>query len=184
MGSLDDCEVDIQNNRSWCGLSKEDHQVLELLLLSEIIQPVRMLMRVPVGFRPDFELLGFDAESARTGRECWAKRIDVVMMQDGGWIILELKPYASYTALGQILVYTHAARQEYAALRGARPAIGAIMVDPDIRPWIKPPGEIELFCLQLKASAERNPNPGDRQKSDQETPKPPQERRHRSERSI
>jgi len=60
------------------------------------------------------------------------KRIDVVCRIAGGYWVVEIKLYASYLALGQVLVYTRLFTEEYRTQGQVFPIIMANNADPDL----------------------------------------------------
>lgn len=62
------------------------------------------------------------------------KRIDVVWLGSTSYWVTELKPLASYTALGQVLLYERLFRADYRVVEACRPALICERLDPDIIP--------------------------------------------------
>jgi hypothetical protein len=60
------------------------------------------------------------------------KRIDVVWLGLTNYHVTEVKPYASYTALGQVLLYERLFRRDYGVVEAVRPTIICDRIDPDI----------------------------------------------------
>jgi len=60
------------------------------------------------------------------------KRIDAVCRVAGGYMVVEVKPYANMVALGQALTYSRLFRQEYEPVGGVLPVIVCDGVDQDL----------------------------------------------------
>ncbi|GAI84953.1 unnamed protein product [marine sediment metagenome] len=60
------------------------------------------------------------------------KRIDVVCAVGGGFWVVEIKPFASMLALGQVLSYTRLFKQEFAPVGEVWPVIVCDRVDDDL----------------------------------------------------
>ena len=65
-----------------------------------------------------------------------SKRIDVVCHVGGGYWVVEVKPYASYLAMGQVLNYARLFAAGYEVDGLIIPVIVSNDVDPDILPDI------------------------------------------------
>ena len=62
------------------------------------------------------------------------KRIDVVARVPGGYVVVEVKPYANYVALGQVLVYRPLFAEEYAGSEGVTGLVVCYVADLDVVP--------------------------------------------------
>jgi len=60
------------------------------------------------------------------------KRIDAVAHVDAELWIIEIKPYANYVPLGQVLTYVELFREKYATSLTLRPVIVCAGQDPDL----------------------------------------------------
>jgi len=80
-------------------------------------------MLLPVG-APDID--------KRIARGISRKRIDVVARVGGGLWVVEIKPFASMLALGQILSYTRLFIEEYRPDEEVRPVIVCDAIDGDL----------------------------------------------------
>ncbi|MBA7540029.1 hypothetical protein ES705_32318 [subsurface metagenome] len=60
------------------------------------------------------------------------KRIDVVARVGGGWWVVEIKPFASMLALGQVLSYTRMFIEEYRPIEEVKSVVVCDAVDPDL----------------------------------------------------
>lgn len=69
--------------------------------------------------------------------ECSALRIDALVYGEGRWQILELKPSAGYTAMGQVLTYAYYAVLRAPALAGARLVVVTDHLQEVLRPVYK-----------------------------------------------
>ena len=66
------------------------------------------------------------------------KRIDVVADTGSEISVIEVKPYANYVALGQVLGYLDLLHHQVHPRPPARPMIVAANADPDILPSARP----------------------------------------------
>jgi len=73
-----------------------------------------------------------DALGARIARGITRKRIDVVCRVDSTLWVVEIKPFASMTALGQVLGYTRLFIEEYRPTVEVLPVIVCDAVDDDL----------------------------------------------------
>lgn len=80
---------------------------------------------VPVAGEPDEVLPRIAAGISR-------KRIDVVCRIGGGYWVVEVKPYGSMLALGQVLSYRRLFTQEYRPDGEVIPVVVCLNVDPDL----------------------------------------------------
>jgi len=60
----------------------------------------------------------------------WPHRVDLIWSDEGEWTICEIKPSASYLALGQLLFYAHHAPEHYACLSSAHLAVMTDKAEP------------------------------------------------------
>lgn len=60
------------------------------------------------------------------------KRIDVIARVGGGFWVIEVKPFGSYLAFGQVLVYMRLFIEEYGPQRDVWPVIICEEADPDL----------------------------------------------------
>ncbi len=72
------------------------------------------------------------------------KRIDVVAHVGGGFWIIEVKPVAGLTAIGQIIIYTRLFVREFPVAGEVFPVIIADEVDPDVRSEIDSLGVVVI----------------------------------------
>ena len=72
------------------------------------------------------------------------KRIDVVAKVGAGFWIIEVKPVAGMTAIGQILIYTRLFLQEFQVTGEVFPVIIADEVDQDVAPEIDSLGVVVI----------------------------------------
>ena len=96
---------------SYPQISPEDEEILNTLIL---LRPAYW-DRVWYSARVGKELINIPSAAAAWERKyleaTFSRRIDLVGLKGADLHIVEIKPAASYTALGQVLVYTHLARQ-------------------------------------------------------------------------
>lgn len=76
--------------------------------------------------------VGSSALEQRIARGLTRKRIDVVCAVGEGYWVVEVKPYANMTALGQILTYVRLFIKDYAFLGDAKPVIVCDSIDEDL----------------------------------------------------
>lgn len=60
------------------------------------------------------------------------KRIDAVVRTRGGYLVIEIKPFGSYLALGQALTYARLFVVEFDDVKSATPGVVCSAVDPDL----------------------------------------------------
>lgn len=73
------------------------------------------------------------------------KRIDVVCRVKGGYWVVEVKPYANMTALGQAISYTRLFKQEYKAIGKIQPTVVCDNVDEDLIDDFRTMG-VQVIC--------------------------------------
>lgn len=73
-----------------------------------------------------------DLLSARIAAGISRKRIDVVAAVGGGYWVIEVKPFGSMLALGQVLAYSRLFTAEYAPPGEVWPVVVCYSVDPDL----------------------------------------------------
>jgi len=76
--------------------------------------------------------VGADDIDRRIAAGVTRKRIDVVCHVGGGYWVVEIKPYAGFLALGQVLSYTRLFIKEYALPGQVFPVIVCDEVDDDV----------------------------------------------------
>jgi hypothetical protein len=81
-------------------------------------------MKVPVGVLPQMEAVALGVSR---------KRIDVVAKVEAAWWVIEVKPYASQTALGQAVSYVRLFAQEYGVAGPVVPVVVCCAADEDLR---------------------------------------------------
>jgi len=118
----------------WRGLSGGDRALLIAYLDALESEISELHTDVPVGVVP----ADHGEWASDWHRERWLKihplRIDVVVLDAGGWMVLECKPDAGYVALGQLLTYGFWAGKCIRALRGCRLAVVTDRCQASIRP--------------------------------------------------
>lgn len=96
-----------------------------LVAIKEVWYDVHVGRQVPT---PD----GPGSQGFRIAAGLTRKRIDVVAAVAGGFWLVEVKPYASYLAVGQVVTYLSLFLQEYDARGEVWGVIVCDQVDPDI----------------------------------------------------
>lgn len=85
-------------------------------------------------------------EIARMAKLLTQKRIDVVAYRPGEIWIIEIKPHAGLSALGQVIAYEDLYRTKYSPQEAIRKAIICETVDPDLPPLLAQ-RDIQLFLV-------------------------------------
>ncbi len=109
----------------------EDTEVWSKYLANPLVPIKEVWYDVHVGgaVRPVDEA---DLLSARIAAGISRKRIDVVAAVGGGYWVIEVKPFASMLALGQVLSYTRLFKMEFAPAGEVWPVIVCDAVDEDL----------------------------------------------------
>ena len=89
-------------------------------------------------------LPGADEMDKRIAAGVTRKRIDVVAKVGAGFWIIEVKPVAGMTAIGQIIIYTRLFVQEFQVTGEVFPVIVADQVDQDVAPEIDSLGVVVI----------------------------------------
>ncbi len=87
---------------------------------------------------------GADDMDRRIAAGVSKKRIDVVAKVGSGFWIIEVKPVAGLTAIGQIIIYTRLFLREFQVSGEVFPVIIADEIDPDIKPEIDSLGVVVI----------------------------------------
>ena len=127
----------------WAGLGKFDLAVLTAYLARPALEILELHTNVRLPLVDEFARPITNPLADRLARALFPRRIDAIIHRPGVWEIIEIKPRANIVAIGQILFYTHHARQAFNGLSTARPVILAAHTDPDIEPVLNALG-IEL----------------------------------------
>lgn len=106
-GSLEPCRCDPLKPRTWRGLSARDLGLLVKWLLDFAPADVQLYTDVACGVCVELDGTAEPEWLARMAARVSALRIDALVYADGGWSIVECKPSAGYSAMGQILTYAH-----------------------------------------------------------------------------
>ena len=89
-------------------------------------------------------LPGADEMDKRIAAGVTRKRIDVVAKVGAGFWIIEVKPVAGLTAIGQIIIYTRLFVREFSVTGEVFPVIIADEVDQDVAPEIDSLGVVVI----------------------------------------
>jgi len=119
-GPIGDCRRDPKRPRGWRGLSAGDTALLVKWLLDEAPSDVDLYTDVPCGTEVDLDGTDVPAWLGSMAAAVSCLRIDAVTFFDGAWSLIELKPSAGYTAMGQVLTYGYYAPLRAPGLAGAR----------------------------------------------------------------
>lgn len=109
--------------------------------LTEVWYDVRVGMPVDVG--PDASDMEKKIAAGLT-----RKRIDVVAISDGNYWVIEVKPFASMLALGQVISYARMFALEFAQTARVIPVIVCDKVDPDLVDEFKEMGVLVIETHQ------------------------------------
>jgi len=101
-------------------LEAEHPEIFELWYDVHVGEP----MKVPPGVRP--EIVAVAAGVSR-------KRIDVICRVDGGFWVVEIKPFGNMVALGQALGYWGLVMKEFVLEGRVWPVVVCDTVDPDLK---------------------------------------------------
>lgn len=136
-------ERDPGNVASWRGLSVLDGEVLRRWI-AQLGGVDELWTDILVGPVPAWEESA--VWPAEAHQECYCYRVDAVVGKGGVLWGVELKPYASPHALGQVLVYRHWWRRTGACRSVAEWLIVAGTVDDPIR---GPAGEMGIRLVEV-----------------------------------
>lgn len=115
-------------------MGAKDRLILQAMLDNGFVNPERMWFNEVVG---NFDAAVRDAlpENLREWFErTYSKRPDVILEENGILFVVEVKPYASYVALGQALLYLHHTAVKLDPPRLVQPLVLTDVVDPDFVP--------------------------------------------------
>ena len=129
---LDLYRADPTNERSWKGVAANDRPLLSRHIALQAWESADLYTRVLCGTAPCEDPDQLTEAMERETLHTFCKKIDaVVKVAHRTWVV-EIKPAASYVALGQVLTYWHHARELYPELKHSRPMIITDAPDPDI----------------------------------------------------
>lgn len=116
------------------GLGDKDRKILDAMIANGFVVADQMWFNQAVG-NLDPTIQGLVPEHLREWYErTYSKRPDVIFIERGIMYAAELKPYASYVALGQALMYKHWANEKADPPRTIIPLILTDIADPDLLP--------------------------------------------------
>ncbi len=116
------------------GLGDKDRAILEAMIENGFIRPDQMWFNQVVG-TVDPEMLERTPENLKEWFvRTYSKRPDVMFTENGTLFAAEVKPFASYVALGQALMYRHWANVKADPARLIVPLILTDIPDPDLLP--------------------------------------------------
>lgn len=119
-GPFVDCRRDARRPRQWRGLSAADVALVVAWLAVRDLGELELYTDVTCGVAVELDGAVEPEWLASMAAECSALRIDVIVREAGSWFVIEVKPSAGYTAMGQVLTYGYYAPLRAAALAGAR----------------------------------------------------------------
>lgn len=134
MALLVDYECPLKHVHVWRGLSGDEKRIVKGHLATTLRGATSVCCRVQVGSVPYWQASEVEWRRDLELEALYRKRIDLVFQDDEAWWIVEVKPRASYVALGQVLFYTWHARREYRELALARSMILTDRADDDLPP--------------------------------------------------
>lgn len=132
VGSMDPFECRCTPALRYHGLTATDSAILAEHLRLLPPEPRRLWTCVPCGSCPAGLAGATPTDPTCPKASRYFKRLDAVLQSRGGHMLAEVKPSASYRALGQILTYRHLTRQQWPELAHAAAAIMTDAADPDI----------------------------------------------------
>ena len=115
-----------------CGLGAADKAIWLAALADGLVKPTRLWWCNPLGQVPDWISDIRDPTTRNWCVQTWSKRPDVICIENGTTLILEIKPYASYVALGQALMYAALAHDQANNQLEVKPTILTDQADPDL----------------------------------------------------
>lgn len=116
------------------GLGEKDRKILEAMITNGFIHPEQMWFNQVVG-QIDQAMLDRTPENLKEWFiRTYSKRPDVMFTEDGELFAAEVKPFASYVALGQALMYRHWANVKADPPRLIVALILTDIPDPDLIP--------------------------------------------------
>lgn len=125
---------DMDNPRAWDGLSAGDCALLVAWLVRHRRSVVELHTDVELGSVPNWLDEVREDYLRRQAKASHPLRADAVVLTDGGWWLLEVKPNAGYQALGQLLTYQFYAGHCCSRLVGCKCGVVTNRVQPCIRP--------------------------------------------------
>lgn len=120
------------------GLGKADRVIYCTAISAGLIRPTRLWWNQICGTPPDWINEIHDPQRANWIRATYCKRPDIMIEQAGVLITVEIKPYASYVALGQAILYQRLAQRKTEPQRIIRSMILTDLADPDLASTIEP----------------------------------------------
>lgn len=116
------------------GLGNKDRKILEAMIKNGFIRPEQMWFNQVVG-QVDQAMLDRTPENLKEWFvRTYSKRPDVMFTENGILYAAEVKPFASYVALGQALMYRHWANIKADPQRLIVAIILTDIPDPDLIP--------------------------------------------------
>ena len=130
--TLQEYRRDLGSGNMLKGLGPEDRAIMTELLRFELSRGWQYYSCVPVGACAVEGYEGSGVGSRRQLEQMYCKIIDVVIYTGWEWWVCEVKPSASYVALGQVLTYRWLAARKFEELVRARAVVLTDVVDPDV----------------------------------------------------
>lgn len=115
-----------------CGLGQADRLIWSRAIERGLIHPAYLWWCEPLGNVPAWVHEIPDPVRRNWCVQTWSKRPDVIYLEGDAYRIVEIKPYASYVALGQAIVYGALAAARNTSGKPTWPTILTDQPDPDI----------------------------------------------------
>lgn len=149
------CLCPLGRRRRFPGLGRNDTTILADALDKGIIAPDCMWTSVPCGCCPDWSNGRFFRDDLNQIDSIHRKRIDLIFKTGAALHLVEVKPHASYVALGQVLMYAALWKLDNPELPFAQVSILTDQPDRDL-PRVIP--QFGVTLLQTGNVADADPN--------------------------
>jgi hypothetical protein len=116
-------------------LQPDERQVWDRFIRAHAGECDECYYYVPVGATADW-IAALPERDRAYARGQYAKRIDVVGRRGRDYIIFEVKPIVEHSAIGQLLYYLWAFRNEYQPAGAVYGALVAEEIEPDVKPLL------------------------------------------------
>ena len=130
---IDRHTVDPRRPSTWTRIAAADKSILQAHIAAGRLQPSTLAVNLPIGTIP-LEIAARLAELDMPDQLAnYAKRIDAFALTPTAARLIEIKPSASYVALGQALEYHDLLAERYPDAANATPTVLTNAADPDAR---------------------------------------------------
>lgn len=127
------CACPAVRRHSFPGVSRDDRRVLRLAIVQGVIRPERWWFNVPCCEPPEWVWDPDHAPFHPGLAALYPRRIDLVSQRGASWWVVELKPLASPTAIGQALMYHQLACECCSLEIELKPVVICQACPPEIR---------------------------------------------------